>query len=100
VMLASKSPGQADTSDKDLSLSWPDGLYSLTHVSLPFPPDDPLYGGEGGSNSPGIHLGDIALRGEREVLQIPASEMLRLRWNPFYPYLEDKVLDFFKLKAQ
>ena len=97
VKLVSKLPGQADTSDKDLGLSWPDGLYSLTHVSLPFPPDDPLYGGEGSSKSPGIHLGDIALRGERGVLQIPASEMLRLRWNPFYPYLEDKVLGFFEL---
>jgi alpha-beta hydrolase superfamily lysophospholipase len=100
VMLVSKLPGQADTSDRDLGLSWPDGLYSLTHVSLPFPPDDPLYGGEVGSESPGIHLGDIALRGERGILLIPASEMLRLRWNPFYPYLEDKVLEFFELKAQ
>ena len=100
VMLASISPGQADTVDKDLGLSWPDGLYSLTHVSLPFPPDDPLYGGEGGSESPGIHLGDIALRGERGFLQVPASEMLRLRWNPFYSFLEDKVLEFFNLEEQ
>jgi alpha-beta hydrolase superfamily lysophospholipase len=99
VMLVSKSPGQSDTTNRDLGLSWPDDLYSLTHVSLPFPPDDPLYGGEGHSKSPGIHLGDIALRGERGVLQIPASEMLRLRWNPFYPFLEEKVLEFFKLEA-
>jgi len=100
VMLASISPGQSDTVDKDLGLSWPEGLYSLAHVALPFPPDDPLYGGQGGSKSPGIHLGDIALRGERGVLQIPASEMLRLRWNPFYSFLEDKVLEFFNLEAQ
>ena len=100
VLLASKAPGDAGTVDKDLGLSWPDDVYSLTHVSLPFPPDDPLYGGKGGSKSPGVHLGDIAFRGERGVLQIPPAEMLRLRWNPFYSYLEDKVLEFFELDAR
>jgi alpha-beta hydrolase superfamily lysophospholipase len=100
VMLVSKFPGQSDTVNTDLGLSWPDSLYSLTHVSLPFPPDDPLYGGEGNSKSPGIHLGDVALRGERGVLQIPASEMLRLRWNPFYSFLETKVLEFFELDSR
>jgi len=101
VILVSKPPG-ADSEDTnmDLGLSWPESVYSLTHVALPFPPDDRLYGGLGNSKSPGIHLGDIALRGERGVLQIPPSEMLRLRWNPFYSYLEDKVLDFFKLETQ
>ncbi len=97
VMLISKSPDENDSSDTDLSMTWPDDIYSLAHVALPFPPDDPLYGGEGGSKSPGIHLGDIALRGERGVLQVPPSEMLRLRWNPFYSYMENKVLKFLEL---
>ena len=100
VMVASTTPGKADTTDRNLGLSWPDDIYSLAHVALPFPPDDPLYGGQGGAKSPGIHLGDLALRGERGVLLIPASEMLRLRWNPFYSYLEGKVLEFFKLEAE
>jgi alpha-beta hydrolase superfamily lysophospholipase len=100
VMLVSKNPEQSDSSDTDLGLTWPDDLYSLAHVALPFPPGDPLYGGEGGSKSPGIHLGDIALRGERGVLLIPPSEMLRLRWNPFYPFLEGKVLEFLELDEQ
>jgi hypothetical protein len=56
-----------------------------------------LYGGQGNSESPGIHLGDIALRGERGVLHIPPAEMLRLRWNPFYSFLETRVLEFFEL---
>jgi hypothetical protein len=72
-------------------------VYSLSHVALPFPPDDPLYGGEGRAKSPGIHLGDLALRGERDVLLVPAAEMLRMRWNPFYPFLEHKVLEFLGL---
>ncbi|MFC1695118.1 alpha/beta hydrolase [Pseudomonadota bacterium] len=98
VMYSSQPPGQDKAVNLDLGLSWPGAhFYSLTHVALPFPPDDPLYGGEGGKNSPGIYLGDIALRGERGVLEIPAGEMLRLRWNPFYPFLEQKVLEFFQL---
>ena len=100
VMLASLAPGGDDSVYTELGLSWPDDVYSLTHVALPFPPEDSLYGGQGNSESPGIHLGDIALRGERGVLHIPPSEMLRLRWNPFYPYLEGKVLEFFNLEAR
>ena len=100
VMLVSKSPEESDSSDTDLGLTWPDDIYSLAHVALPFPPNDPLYGGEGGSKSPGIHLGDIALRGERGVLQIPPSDMLRLRWNPFYSFLESRALEFLELDGK
>ena len=100
VTYTSQPLGQEQAVDIDLGLSWPgEHYYSLTHVALPFPPDDPLYGGEGGKNSPGIYLGDIVLRGERGVLQIPADEMLRLRWNPFYPFLKHKVLEFFGLET-
>ena len=98
VMLSSISPGKDESVDEFLELRWPGDLYSLTHVALPFPHDDPLYGVDGEENEALIHLGNLALRGERGVLQIPASEMLRLRWNPFYPFLEDKVLQFFGLE--
>jgi alpha-beta hydrolase superfamily lysophospholipase len=100
VMLSSLAPGRDDSVNKELGLRWPDDVYSLTHVALPVPPDDPLYGGQGNLESPGIHLGDIALRGERDVLRIAPSEMLRLRWNPFYSYLEDRVLEFFELDSR
>jgi alpha-beta hydrolase superfamily lysophospholipase len=99
VMLSSLPPGEEESVDAYLGLSWPHDLYSLTHVALPFPHDDPLYGVDGEENDAVIHLGDLALRGERGVLQIPASEMLRLRWNPFYPFLEEKVLQFFELEV-
>ena len=41
-----------------------------------------------------LRLGNVALRGERGVLQISPSDQLRLRWNPFYSYLEKRVLGF------
>lgn len=99
VMMASIAPGADDSVDRDLGLSWPSDLYSLTHVALPFPPDDPLYGATPSDGSELIHLGNIAFRGERGVLSIPSSEMLRLRWNPFYSFLEEKVLQFFELDS-
>ena len=97
VMLATITPETNNSVNQDLDLSWPEDVYSLTHVALPFPPDDPLYGGDKREDSPGVHLGDIAFRGERGVLHIPPAEMLRLRWNPFYSFLEAKVVEFFEL---
>lgn len=40
-----------------------------------------------------IQLGNLAVRGERGMLLVPASDMLRIHWNPFYPYLEQRVLN-------
>ncbi len=100
VMMYSKPAGGAVTTEFDPGLKWPEGIYSLAHVALPFPPPDPVYGGKPGKASPGIHLGDMALRGERGVLRVPASEFLRLRWNPFYYYLESRVLEFIGLDVQ
>jgi alpha-beta hydrolase superfamily lysophospholipase len=77
-----------------LGIAWPKGIHSLSHVALPFPATDPLYGESSSPENPGVHLGNVALRGESKVLRVPADAMLRLRWNPFYPYLEQRVFDF------
>ena len=78
-------------------MKWPVNLYSLSHVALPFPMNDPLYGKLDSNDSSKIQLGNMDLRGERGVLQIPAADMLRLRWNPFYPYVEQRLLKFVHL---
>lgn len=85
-------PGQSRFTTTDLGLVWPRGFYSLTHVALPFREDDPVYGASPPEGSEGIHLGALALRGEKGVLRVPAADMLRLRWNPFYSYLEQRTL--------
>lgn len=94
VVLRGRQPDDARITETALGLAWPRGLYSLAHVSLPFPPDDPVYGGPGASESPGIQLGNLALRGERGVLAVGASDMLRLRWNPFHSFVVAHILDF------
>ena len=93
MVIRSRLPHTEAFTDTDLGLTWPRSIYSLTHLALPIPGDDPLYGGDSPGKSPGVQLGSLALRGERGVLDVPASDMLRLRWNPFYPYLEQRILD-------
>ena len=92
-------PGHEAPTETPLGLQWPEDVYSLSHVALPFPPEDPIYGGRPDPPSPGVHLGDIALRGERGVLQVSANAMLRQRWNPFYAYQERRVLEFLALNG-
>lgn len=91
-------PGHKGFTEEALALSWPPGVYSLSHVALPFPPDDPIYGGKPDQPSPGIRLGNIAIRGERGALAINEGSLLRLRWNPFYSYLETRALAFIGLE--
>jgi pimeloyl-ACP methyl ester carboxylesterase len=99
IVLRQKKPDTSIISEIPLGMRWPRGLYSLSHVALPFPGNDQLYGRLDAGDSSKIQLGNLDFRGERGVLQIPASDMLRLRWNPFYPYIEQRVLEFVQLEA-
>jgi alpha-beta hydrolase superfamily lysophospholipase len=90
----SRAPGSEVVETSDPKLTWPKGIYSLAHVALPFPETDAIYGGETAEESPGIQIGNTVIRGERGVVLIPASTMLRLRWNPFYAYQQARILDF------
>ena len=85
-------PGEKATRTP-LGLAWPEETFSLSHVALPFPDSDPIYGNKA-SDASRVHLGDLAVRGERGKLRISASDMLRLRHNPFYPYLEKRLVEF------
>lgn len=86
--------GEITATTRETNFSWPNEVYSLSHVALPFPPDDPIYGGEAKNKSP-INLGNLALRGEKKTLRVSGNNMLRLRWNPFYSYLENRIVEFF-----
>jgi alpha-beta hydrolase superfamily lysophospholipase len=77
-----------------LETPWPMGVFSLSHVALPFPPDDPLYGRVPPGDPEQLFLGSQALQGERGVLKISGDFLLRLRHNPFYDYLERRVLEW------
>ena len=89
--------GKAESSAPTYLNEWPLGIYSLAHVALPFPPDDPVYGGPSAAESPGIQLGNLALRGEHGVLRVSGTDLLRLRWNPFFDYVQSRTLTFMRL---
>lgn len=97
VIIRKKRAGERGFTDRPTAFTWPDEVYSLSHVALPTPANDPLYGRGDPVSSPGIHLGDLDFRGERGVLQVPASSLMRLQWNPFYPYIEQRMLEFVHL---
>jgi alpha-beta hydrolase superfamily lysophospholipase len=77
--------------ERALGLEWPRNVFSLSHVALPFPPDDPLYGYEA-PPAQHIQLGRIEVRGENGVLRIPAWMLTRQRSNPFHGYMLERIL--------
>jgi alpha-beta hydrolase superfamily lysophospholipase len=79
--------GAAEERSRALGLSYPAGVFSLSHIALPFPIDDALYGmTPDPSEDFGIRLGAIALRGERGVLAASLDTLLRMSSNPFFTY--------------
>ncbi len=77
---------------RPLGLVYPLGVFSLSHVALPFPPNDGLYGSDPDpADDFGIALGTIAARGERGALIVSLDSLLRMSSNPFFPYLIERI---------
>ncbi|SFK01472.1 alpha/beta hydrolase [Methylocapsa palsarum] len=75
-----------------LGLSYPPGVFSLSHVAVPFPLSDSLYGLEPDpSENFGVNLGAVAPRGERGGLIISLDALLRMSSNPFFPYMIERI---------
>jgi alpha-beta hydrolase superfamily lysophospholipase len=85
---------------RTLHLTYPRDVYSLSHVALPFPTSDPLYGlAPEGNESFGISLGTVAARGEREALIVSLDWLLRINSNPFFSYMSDRIAAFSAQRA-
>jgi len=85
-------PGEITSSARPVGLSYPFGVFSLSHVAVPFPISDGLYGLEPDPGEDfGIRLGALALRGERGVLITSQESLTRLQSNPFFPYLLERI---------
>jgi hypothetical protein len=66
----------------------------LSHVAIPFAPDDPVYGALHPAGRDFVYLGRLNVAGERGVLAVPPAQMLRLRHNPFFPYQGQRIAAF------
>ncbi|MFK8029580.1 MAG: alpha/beta hydrolase [Gammaproteobacteria bacterium] len=85
---------------EELALSWPESIFSLSHVALPFSPADPVYGSASSDDSPGTFtLGSLQPRGERGILVVSTDNLMRLRYNPFIDYLLDRTSEFCELES-
>lgn len=84
--------GETDQTSRALGLAWPAGLFSLSHVALPFPVEDGLYGlAPAARDHFGVRLGTIAPRGESGVLVMSLDALLRISSNPFFPYMRERI---------
>lgn len=73
-------------------MSWPNRIVSLSHIAVPIPPDDRLYGSSDATASSGLPLGTLELRAEPSALLMSSSLFVRCRYNPFYKFMEDRVI--------
>ena len=89
--LRRKAPGTAEWVETDSDMYWPPGVFSLSHVALPFSPEDEVYGPNRGDGL--LRLGDMWFKGERGVFGVPLGLLARQRYNPFFPYIEERVLE-------
>ena len=91
VVARSRLPGTDALQVQATGLNYPNDVYSLSHIALPFPADDPLYG-----NVPSgrrvIQFGTIAVRGERNTLVVSQDSLSRLSYNPFYEYMAVRIV--------
>lgn len=77
-----------------LGLNYPPDVYSLSHVAIPFPLDDALYGlRPDTSESFGVRLGSLAIRGERGTLVVSPDTLTRMSSNPFFAYLLQRIVE-------
>ena len=94
--VAARTRDGARLHENHLGLTWPETVFSLSHSAVPFPADDPIYGvrdpdGKGETRLP---LGSLDFKGESGVLMISDGQILRLRHNPFFPYMETHMLEW------
>lgn len=88
------APGSSAQTSRLLDDSWPQHVFSLSHVAMPFPPDDSLYGYEATPDRGHVQLGRVQLHGENGVLTVPDWVLTRLRSNPFHAYMLQRIDGF------
>jgi len=88
----SVAPGATTIETRPLGLAWPRDVFSLSHVAIPFPMSDPIYGREETAEPvKTIRLGLLSPRGERAVFSVPSDTLMRLTCNPFFTYMDERI---------
>ena len=92
VQAQTKGPHATNPQTLPLNLTYEPNVYSLSHIAVPFPLADGLYGmTPDPADAFGINLGTITGRGERGALVLSLDILMRMSSNPFFPYLLERV---------
>ena len=92
VLARTVEAGSTTETVRELGLAFPPAVFSLSHLALPFPMSDALYGLEPDmSEDFGIRIGTLALKGEVGVLTVNLGSLTRVTANPFWAYVEDRI---------
>jgi hypothetical protein len=85
--------GATTEQTRNLGLTYPREVFSLSHLALPFPLNDSLYGLQPDPNDEdyGVNLGSMATRGERGALIVSLDSLFRMSSNPFFPYMMERI---------
>jgi alpha-beta hydrolase superfamily lysophospholipase len=85
-------PRSGVAAESPLASTYPADMYSLSHIALPFPRDDALYGREPRADeSYGVRLGAVAVRGERGALVVAVENLMRASCNPFFEFQLERI---------
>ena len=89
---ATEAGSTEEVVSEPLGLAYPPDVFSLSHVALPFPVTDSLYGIRPDPEGEfGVSLGALATRGERGILIVSVDSLLRMASNPFFPYMAERI---------
>jgi len=101
VMERVTEAGATTEQTRELGLSYPLGVFSLSHVALPFPVSDSLYGMfPDPLEEYGVSLGAVAPRGERGTLIVSLDSLIRMSSTPFFPYMLERIEEGFPSVAK
>ncbi|MFG1463881.1 alpha/beta hydrolase [Xanthobacter sp. DSM 24535] len=84
--------GATGESRRPLGIDYPRDVYSLSHIALPFPLEDGLYGlTPDPTEDFGIRLGTMTARGEYGALTVGIDMLMRQSSNPFFSYMLERI---------
>lgn len=94
--LAAKAQTRASgvSTERALNETWPKDVFSLSHIAVPISPTDPVYGTAEATVKSGLPLGSLSMRGEHGALLVSDSLLVRVRHNPFFPFMADHVVEW------
>jgi alpha-beta hydrolase superfamily lysophospholipase len=89
VVVTSSQDNRSTT--ETIDADWPLGIYSMSHVAVPFPATDSWYGDGRSPADDHVSLGRLNAYGEKNLLTVSPAQILRLRYNPFYDYQARRI---------